>query len=147
MTKVKGTLTRTKAKEELEAVRERYDRLLAKIDKARKKADKRTRKLHALEARSLELEQRLRDETQARLGQADTDHAGLRPARLIVNPTSGAMDNDAGKIETIVTRLRAHGFVADLTLKTSGKAARELAKDAVDNKEELVIVADRKSVV
>jgi YegS/Rv2252/BmrU family lipid kinase len=65
----------------------------------------------------------------------------LRHARLIFNPNSGEAQKNAQTLDEIVSSLRAHGIVADIGIKTSGKAARELAREAAKNDEELVIVA------
>ncbi len=125
----------------LKEARGRHDRLLGKVEKARAKFEKRTRKLNALEAEIAKLESQYYDPKLERLGQADATAKNLRHARLIFNPSSGGAQNGEQSLDKIVGALRAHGIVADIGLKTSGKAARELAKEAADNGEELVIVA------
>ena len=125
----------------LEEARTEHARLLAQVEKAQAKAERRAAKLRALEARLFELQQQTHDPAAGRLGQAPAGDEALRDARLIVNPTAGGVDGDAEKVTEIVACLRAHGIRADLGLKTSGKAARELAQEAVDQEQELVIVA------
>ncbi len=135
-------------KEHMEAVRklkraqEKHSVLLAKVEKARVKLEKRKRKLHALETKIAHLERATAEPQKKRLGQAAAKDDNLRRARLIFNPVSGNEGTDNSKrLVEIVSRLREHGILAGIGLKTSGKAARDLAKEAVDNGEDLVIVA------
>jgi hypothetical protein len=66
----------------------------------------------------------------------------LEPALLIFNPTSGRDHADnAARLTEIVQSLRAHGIDARIGLKTSGKVARSLARDAVRSGHPLVVVA------
>lgn len=132
---------RRQALEALNKTRAQHGRALQKLEKARGRVKKRTRQLRQLEARLFALEQQARAPETARLGQALVGDHGLRRARLIVNPTAGGIDGDAAKISEIVQRLRAHGILAELSLKTSGKAARVLAKEAADAGLDLVIAA------
>ncbi len=125
----------------LKEARARHDQILQKVEKARAKFEKRTRKLNALETEIAKLESQYYAPELERLGQADASGKDLRRARLIFNPSSGGAQNGAQSLDKIVGALRAHGIVADIGLKTSGKAARELAREAADNGEELVIVA------
>ncbi len=126
----------------LEKAREKHKVLMTKIEKTQAKLEKRTRKLAALEARIAQLEHAAAEPDKRRLGQAAGSDKDLRRARLIFNPDSGGNRNDNGKrLAEIVATLREHGIVAGIGLKTSGKAARELAREAVENGEKLVIVA------
>src|SRR5919199_1370453 len=127
--------------QEIKDVRAAHDKLLKKVEKARAKFEKRNRKLQALEAELAKLEQRYHSPELERLGQAAGGKEVQRRARLIYNPKAGANSSGAKSLENIVGRLRAHGIVAEIGLKTSGKAARELAKEAAQNGEDLVIVA------
>ena len=131
-----------KLNKELARTREEHKILLAKVEKTRAKLEKRKRKLQRLEATIADLERRTVDPSKKRLGQAMANDANLRRARLIVNPDSGKSKTDNSKrLVEIIGSLRAHGIVAGIDLKTSGRAARELAKEAVESGEELVIVA------
>jgi diacylglycerol kinase (ATP) len=126
---------------ELKHARAEHDQFLKQVEKARVKFEKRTQKLQALETRIAELESEYYEPELERLGQADADDKSLRHARLIFNPKSGGLAKGTLDLRTIVGALRAHGIVADIGVKTSGKAARELAKEAADKGEDLVIVA------
>ncbi|MGE5263436.1 MAG: diacylglycerol/lipid kinase family protein, partial [Acidobacteriota bacterium] len=96
-----------------------------------------------LEAKMAQLERLTAEPQKRRMGQASAaKDENLRRARLIFNPKSGEESGKNSKeLVDMVSRLRAHGILAGIGLKTSGKAARDLAKEAVENNEELVIVA------
>lgn len=130
----RALLKRLKARQALHA------RLLSKVEKAKKKLDKRSKKLLALEAEIASLEQQSKRPDAHRLGQAAAGDEGLRRVRLIYNPRAGS-NGDGVPLEDIVGCLRTHGIVAEIGIKTSGKTARELAKEAADQGEEMVIVA------
>ena len=116
----------------------RHVTILKKVEKARSRFEKRTRKLQAPEAEIADLTRRTYEPSAQRLGQAAAGDANLRPARLIYNPKSSG----GGKqLEEIIGRLRTHGIRAEIGLKTSGKAVRELVKEAVEPGEDLIIVA------
>lgn len=89
----------------------------------------------------MELEGRQYDPGAARLGQAPDGDGNLRSALLIYKPKDTGDGKDDQQLTKIVGALRAHGIRARVGLKTSGKAARALARGAADNGEELVIVA------
>ncbi len=138
---------RLKAVKGLHRAQEKHTALLGEVEKARAKMDKRKRKLQTLEAKIARLE-RASAEPKEKLGQPTanghpvnkTDN--LRRARLIYNPESGGESaNDSRRLVEIVSRLREHGILAGIDLKTSGKVARDLAKAAVENGDDLVIVA------
>lgn len=133
--------TRNEATAKLDKARAKNAKRLEKIEKARSKYEKRVRKFHRYELALSELAQELYDPEAYRLGQAPADGEHLRPARLIINPKSGENGNHRYAPEEIVGALRAHGILAEVDFKTSGRTARELAKDAVDKGQELVIVA------
>lgn len=132
---------RRKAVKKLLQAQEKHALLLQKVEKARTKLDKRKRKLQALEARMARLERSAAEPQKRKLGQAASKKDRLRRARLIVNPDSGEGAENSQRLVEIVGRLREHGILAGIGLKTSGKAARDLAKEAVESGEDLVIVA------
>ena len=126
----------------LKDARERHVTLLKKVEKARSRFEKRTRKLQTLEAEIAELTQRTYEPAAQRLGQAAGGDANLRPARLIYNAKSGGAGGAGAKqLEEIIGHLRTHGIRAEIGLKTSGKAVREMVKEAVERGEDLIIVA------
>jgi diacylglycerol kinase (ATP) len=134
-----GKTPRDPAKK-LKRARDKHATLLMKIEKARAKLEKRTRKLEELEAKMADLEQQAAEPQKGRLGQAIANDANLRRARLIFNPDSGQAAGPS-QLADMVSHLREHGILAGVGVKTSGKAARELAKEAVEAGEDLVIVA------
>ncbi len=125
----------------LRNAQEKHKVLLNKVEKTQAKLDKRLRKLNALEAKIARLERSTAEPDKRRLGQAAGRDKQLRRARLIFNPDSGGKQDNSKRLTEIVSSLREHGILAGIGLKTSGKAARELAREAVDNGEELLIVA------
>jgi diacylglycerol kinase (ATP) len=115
--------------------------MLTKVEKASTRLDRRKAKLHILESAIAELERRLADPRSRRSATGEVGQ-GVRRAVLIFNPASGRDEsNNATRLSQIVRSLRAHGIEATIGLKTSGKAARTLASDAVRDKCPLVIVA------
>ena len=125
----------------LEKARSKHTERLKKVEEARVRFEKQQRKLLALEADIADLTRRLFEPGAERLGQASHGDKSLRKARLIYNPKSGGVPNSSDRLQLIVRRLRAHGIIAEIDVKTSGKAARELASEAAENGEPLVIVA------
>jgi diacylglycerol kinase (ATP) len=118
----------------------KHETLLARVEKAAARLERRRIKLHALEARIADLERRVADPH--RNGSGSSRGGVLQPARLIFNPSSGRGNEDnAARLGEIVQSLRAHGIDAQIALKTSGKAARSLAREAVRSGHPLVIVA------
>jgi nucleotide-binding universal stress UspA family protein len=105
------------------------------------KLEKRTQKLKTLESEIAEMERRAYLPRAAESGQAPEEDQNLRPARLIYNPKSGAHAKDTHSLEEIVGTLRAHGIRPEVAIKTSGKVARAIAREAADKNEALVIVA------
>jgi YegS/Rv2252/BmrU family lipid kinase len=115
--------------------------LLAKVEKATARLDRHKLKLSALESTIAELEGRVAGPRKRRGAKGEAVPA-IRHAQLIFNPASGRADEDnAMRLSRIVSGLRAHGIEAAIGLKTSGKAARALARDAVRAGLPLVIVA------
>ena len=115
--------------------------LLAKVEKSAARLDRRKLRLTALEASIAELEGRLAGPRKHRGAKGEVD-PGIRRAQLIFNPASGCDDEDSAmRLSRIVSSLRAHGIEAAIGLKTSGKAARALARDAVRDGLPLVVVA------
>jgi diacylglycerol kinase (ATP) len=88
------------------------------------------------------LESRLSAPRKGRFGQQAASDGKLKHARLIFNPTSGRDNEDnAARLAKIVSSLRAHGIEARVGLKTSGGAARQIARAAVAAGDPLVVVA------
>ena len=115
--------------------------LLAKVEKAAARLDRRKLRLSVLESAIAELEGRIAGPRKRRGAKGD-DVQGVRRAQLIFYPASGRDEEDnAMRLSRIVSSLRAHGIEPAIGLKTSGKAARALARDAVRDGLPLVIVA------
>jgi len=124
----------------LAEVRDRHVKRLKKVEKARMKLEKAREKLQKLEA-EIALLASSADARPQRLDQGSAGSGDLRPARLIFNPRSKGARNGPYRLENIVDRLRAYGIRAEVGLKTSGRVARMLAKEAVEQGMDLVIVA------
>jgi YegS/Rv2252/BmrU family lipid kinase len=132
---------RAKLTNALKRARTDRKRSAQKVEAARAKLEKRTRKLQAREAKVAKLERRAYLPGAAESDQPPEEDKNLRPARLIYNPKSGGNVKDAHPLDKIVGTLRAHGIRAEVGIKTSGKAARKIAKKAAKKNEALVIVA------
>ncbi|MCA1553414.1 MAG: hypothetical protein LC737_03455, partial [Chloroflexi bacterium] len=132
---------RRQLKKAFKQARAEYVERQSKLEAERSKVEKHARTLQKLEVKVAKLERRLHKGQSEGDGKAKDKDATLRRARLIFKPSAGSNDNGAQQLADIVTRLRAHGIIADSMLKTSGKAVRALAKQCVTNNEELVIVA------
>ena len=125
----------------LKRKQEKHADLLARVEKAVVRLERRKRKLQAIETRIAELERRVADPRKRRDGKLPARGA-LRQAQLIFNPSSGRDDEDnAARLAEVVGSLRAHGIEPRIGLKTSGKAARLLAREAVKAGDGLVVVA------
>lgn len=119
-----------------------HEAMLKKVEKANNRLERRKAKLAAIEERIARLETRLSEPRKEKLGKRDASDGELKPARLIFNPSSGRDDEDnAARLAKVVASLRAHGIEAKVGLKTSGAAARDLARKAVKAGDPLVIVA------
>jgi diacylglycerol kinase (ATP) len=120
----------------------KHEQLLDKVEKAAANLERRKARFLTLETDIAELESRLSAPRKGRFGQQAASDGKLKRARLIFNPTSGRDNEDnAARLAKIVSSLRAHGIEARVGLKTSGGAARQLARQAVDAGDPLVIVA------
>lgn len=125
----------------LRKLQSEHRQVAQKAEAARRQFEKRSRKLRTLETKMAVLE------PQAHLPNLQSPNATalkpkqLLPARLIFNPKSGDGEQRLEPLEGLVERLRRHGISAEVFVKTSGKLARQWAREAVENKEELVIVA------
>jgi YegS/Rv2252/BmrU family lipid kinase len=118
----------------------KHDALLARVENATARLERRRLKLHTLEARIADLERRMAEPHKN--GSGPSRGGVLEPARLIFNPSSGRDHQDnAARLSEIVQSLRAHGIDAQIGLRTSGKEARALARDAVRSGHPLVVVA------
>ena len=119
----------------------KHAELLAKVERTSARLERRTAKLHTLESRIADLERRLSEPRRKHADQQQED-AGLLRARLVFNPSSGRGGEDGGELlAELIGALRAHGIEPVVEVKTSGKAARNIARSAVDEGDELIIVA------
>jgi YegS/Rv2252/BmrU family lipid kinase len=132
---------RAKLTQVLKRARSEHRRVAKKVETTQAKLEKRTRKLRTLETNIAKLERRASLAEAAQSSQAPEEDKNLRPVPLIYNPKSGTNVKDAHPLEKIVRTLRSHGIRAEVGIKTSGKAARKIAKKAADQKQALVIVA------
>jgi diacylglycerol kinase (ATP) len=116
--------------------------LLRKIEKMSARLERRKNKLLAHEAAIADLERHLSAPRQEQAGKLAASDGPLKRARLIFNPSAGRDGaNNAERLSQVVSCLRVHGIEADLGLKTSGKAAREMAREAARSGDPLVVVA------
>ena len=120
----------------------KHEKLLARVEKTSARLERHKGKFLALEADIADIENRLSAPRKGRPGRHAAGDGKLKPARLIFNPASGRDNEDnAARLAKIVSSLRAHGIEARVGLKTSGGAARQLARKAVDAGDSLVVVA------
>jgi len=110
------------------------------IGDLRGKLEKRSRQLQTLEVKMASLERQAYGPGPDGKPVA-TRAKALRPARLIINPGSGTFEKLAGSPENLVALLRNYGIQAEVYLKTSTKAVHGWVREAVSQKEALVIVA------
>ena len=116
--------------------------MLVKVEKATTRLERRKARFQTLEASIADLERRVSAPRMDKLGEEGGSDGTLRKACLIFNPSSGAGGEDnAARLAHIVSSLRAHGIEARVGLKTSGSAARELARKAARKGHSLVVVA------
>ncbi len=136
-----STPSHTALAKSLHRMQRRHSALLAKVERTGARLERRTLKLGALESALAELERRIAEPPrEGRAGHASSH--GMRHAQLIFNPFSGKDNEDnAARLSNIVSSLRAHGIEVSIGLKTSGKSARKLARDAVRDGLPLVVVA------
>jgi len=118
----------------------KHKKLVGKVEKAATRLDRRKAKLRTLETRIADLERSLAD---PRDGHPRAAHdVTLRRAQLVFNPSSGTSTGDsATRLAEIVDCLKAHGIQPLVGIKSSGKRARVLAREAVRSGLELVVVA------
>ncbi len=126
----------------LRLMQRKHESLLGKIEKTAARLDRRKAKFQVLETDIADLEGRLSEPRKKHLGERDSSDGALKHATLIFNPSSGRDDEDnAARLAEVVSSLRAHGIEAHVGLKTSGSAARELARKAVESGDPLILVA------
>ena len=131
----------TEARQRLGKLQEEHATMVKGIDQARRKLDKRASRLRNLESKIAKAERQAyalanKDgQTQPVPGKV------LRRAYLVFNPTSGPEGKEDRSPQPLVEALRAHGIEAEVGFKTSGKVARQLTSDALENKHDLIIVA------
>src|SRR5438105_289319 len=119
----------------------KHSDMLAKVEKTSARLDRRKSKLQILESLIADQERRLAEPRRETASSADGP-GPFRPARLIFNPSSGKETADSGeRLAEIVKALRAHGIEPHVGIKTSGKAARLMARKAVKAGHSLVVVA------
>ena len=120
----------------------KHEAMVRKVEKANDRLERRKAKLVAMETRIADLENELSAPRKSKLGKRASSDGELKPARLIFNPSSGRdAEDNAARLAKLVNNLRAHGIEAKVGLKTSGAAARDLARKAVKSGDPLVIVA------
>lgn len=125
----------------LRRLQKEHKKSIKKVEKAREKLETRRKKMRALEAKIARLEHRVSASERGNGHGPARGGKDLVPARLIFNPkaeTSGKADHG---LENVVETLRLHGIRAQVCLKTSGKVARQCAREAAENNEGLVIAA------
>ena len=105
----------------------------------RRKLEKRSRKMQALEVKMAALERQAHPPGTRGEQPAAPSRKRLRPARLIINPDSGLFARQAESPERLVALLHAHGIQAEVYLKTSTKDVRAWVREAVKQNEALVI--------
>ncbi len=124
-----------KAARTLQRLQGQQAKRVSKIAGLRRRLEKRSRQTMVIEAQMAALER------QAYQPGPAVSRKALRPARLIINPTSGSFAQLAGSPEKLVAALRAHGILATVYLKTSTKQMRGWVREAVNKQEGLVIAA------
>jgi len=131
-----------KSTKTLRQLQREHKAAVEKMGVARQRLTKRKRQVHKLEVHMAEIENRIHGLNTAEGQTPSVAAKTLRPIRLIFNPKSGGPNGQKDhSLEKVVAALRAHGLNPEVFLKTSGKIAREYAREAVAEKEELVVVA------
>ena len=126
----------------LQRKQEKHASLLRKIEKTSVRLERRKAKLQTYEVDIADLERRLAAPRQEQLGKHAASDGPLKSARLIFNPTAGPDEgHNAERLKQIVSSLRVHGIEARVGLKTSGKAAREMARESARSGDPLIVVA------
>jgi len=129
------------ARTRLTDLQARQAELTARIERTRHKLDKRAIRLRRLEAKIAQAERQAYALAHPDGQPAPAAAPNLRRAFLIFNPTSGQDAKDSRSLQTILEALRAHGIEAQVGFKTSGKVARQLTREALAQKHDLVITA------
>ncbi|MBC5807094.1 MAG: hypothetical protein GIX00_00635 [Candidatus Eremiobacteraeota bacterium] len=133
----------------LEKARAKHRRLAKKLQATQAKLAKRARKLRRLESNIARLESEahpLRASQARGSAPSQEEDRHLRAVRLIYNPKSGHSDKSHSLV-AIDAALRAHGMRPDVGVKTSARAARDLARAAVADNAELLVVAGGDSTI
>jgi diacylglycerol kinase (ATP) len=118
----------------------KHTALLAKVEKTAARLERQRLRLQSLESKIADVERRVADPDKS--GGSKAPATARREAVLIFNPTSGPNGKDnAERLAEIVTSLRGHGIEARIGLKTSGKSARILARQAAQKRQPLLLVA------
>jgi predicted RNase H-like nuclease (RuvC/YqgF family) len=125
-----------RALKSLRAAQDRHARLLDKVSAARTELDERRRELRTVEAEIASLTRRLYKPVNGE-HQAESSDANVRRARLIFDDEA----HGTKPLKEIVKRLRAQGIIAEADLELSDAFVDELAREAVEAEEELLIVA------
>jgi YegS/Rv2252/BmrU family lipid kinase len=128
------------AAQQLASAQARRAKQLRKVEKARARLEKASRKLRTVEESIAVLVHRENhDRAQT------SDDASLRALRrrafLLFNPRSKGVRDGTYRLDQIRDCLDTYGFDVTVGLKTSGNNARELVKEAVKQQLDLVIVA------
>jgi diacylglycerol kinase (ATP) len=119
----------------------KHAELLRKVEKSSARLERRKSRLQGMEELIADQERRLCEPRREQAGKQTAD-GPYRHARLIFNPSSGRGDEDSGeRLAEVVSALRAHGIEPHVGIKTSGKAARTIARKAVKDGYSLVVVA------
>ncbi len=127
---------RRRALKQLRKTQAAHARLLDKVMQARAQWHARTRELRMLEAEIGSLTRRVYQPMDF-APQPDTESDNDRRARLIFNADA----HGTKPLKEIVRFLRAHGIIVEVDLKLSDAFVEEVAREAVEGEEELLIVA------
>ena len=123
---------------ELKRLQRRHAARIDEIGELSRKIEKRKRQVQHLEGEMTTLTIRVFGGRDAAPIDKTVSKA-MHPARVIVNTGSGSFARLAETPEKLIQRLRAHGIEPTMFLKTTSKAVRGWAKEAVQNGESLVI--------
>jgi hypothetical protein len=129
------------ARQTLTKLQARHAAMTERIERTRHKLDKRAEGLRRLEAKISQAERRAYALAHPDGEPAPVAMPNLRRAYLIFNPTSGPEGKDGRSPQSLLEALRAHGIEAEVGFKTSGKVARQLAREALKHKHDLVITS------
>jgi len=116
-------------------------KLLRRVEKTVARLERRKLKLKALETEISDLERHVAEVVKP--ASHVNGNGAMRQALLIFNPWSGrgGENNHATRLSQVVDNLLAHGIRARVEIKTSGKVARALAREAAVSGAPLVVVA------